>query len=180
MNAERYAILRNNVKVYQCEDRIKTVQGDFLQLYPTLPRSNLVFLDPPWGGVDYTKKSEVNLSLSGVCIADVCFQLRKRTNYVVIKAPRNFGVQLFKKRLEERNKEDDKLTVILRERPIPLRKMLLLIIEIKKIKRTSNEENPKQVSQRHCEEQGLKRKRSRCDSNGDDDEDLSQTKMRRQ
>ena len=46
-----------NARVYDVEDRIAFVQGDFLTLADSL-RTDVVFLSPPWGGPDY-KEAEV-------------------------------------------------------------------------------------------------------------------------
>ena len=69
----------------------------FLQLCPSL-RHDALFLDPPWGGVDYKKLQELPLFLSGkalhtVCLdaLDCCRQLR----VVVIKCPTNFPMRTF-------------------------------------------------------------------------------------
>uniref|UniRef100_A0A087X6T2 Trimethylguanosine synthase n=1 Tax=Poecilia formosa TaxID=48698 RepID=A0A087X6T2_POEFO len=52
IDAERLAMARHNSVVYNVVDRIDFLQGDFLQLAPTL-RGDVVFLSPPWGGPDY-------------------------------------------------------------------------------------------------------------------------------
>ncbi|XP_027876699.1 trimethylguanosine synthase isoform X2 [Xiphophorus couchianus] len=52
IDAERLAMARHNSVVYNVVDQIDFLQGDFLQLAPTL-RGDVVFLSPPWGGPDY-------------------------------------------------------------------------------------------------------------------------------
>ena len=48
----RLACARQNARVYQVEEKITFVLGDFTQLAPTL-KADVVFLSPPWGGPDY-------------------------------------------------------------------------------------------------------------------------------
>ncbi|XP_028284123.1 trimethylguanosine synthase [Parambassis ranga] len=48
----RLDMARHNAVVYGVSERIDFLQGDFLQLAPTL-RGDVVFLAPPWGGPDY-------------------------------------------------------------------------------------------------------------------------------
>lgn len=52
IDAHRLDMARHNAVVYNVVDRIDFVQGDFLQLAPTLC-GDVVFLSPPWGGPDY-------------------------------------------------------------------------------------------------------------------------------
>ncbi|MED6239620.1 Trimethylguanosine synthase, partial [Ataeniobius toweri] len=52
IDADRLDMARHNAVVYNIVDRIDFLQGDFLQLAPTL-RGDVVFLSPPWGGPDY-------------------------------------------------------------------------------------------------------------------------------
>ncbi|MEQ2304702.1 Trimethylguanosine synthase [Ameca splendens] len=52
IDADRLDMARHNAVVYNIVDQIDFLQGDFLQLAPTL-RGDVVFLSPPWGGPDY-------------------------------------------------------------------------------------------------------------------------------
>lgn len=52
IDADRLDMARHNAVVYNVVERIDFVQGDFLQLAPTLC-GDVVFLSPPWGGPDY-------------------------------------------------------------------------------------------------------------------------------
>lgn len=52
INADRLDLARQNAAVYNVEDQIEFLQGDFLHLAPQLC-GDVVFLSPPWGGPDY-------------------------------------------------------------------------------------------------------------------------------
>ncbi|XP_017295426.1 trimethylguanosine synthase [Kryptolebias marmoratus] len=52
IDSVRLDMARHNAAVYNVADRIDFLQGDFLQLAPSL-RGDVVFLSPPWGGPDY-------------------------------------------------------------------------------------------------------------------------------
>ncbi|XP_038157554.1 trimethylguanosine synthase isoform X2 [Cyprinodon tularosa] len=52
IDADRLDMARHNAAVYDVAERIDFLQGDFLELAPTL-RGDVVFLSPPWGGPDY-------------------------------------------------------------------------------------------------------------------------------
>ena len=60
---------RHNAEIYGVADRIQFVVGDFMEIAPRL-RADVVFLSPPWGGVDYSPKGEFRLSALDVS-ADV-------------------------------------------------------------------------------------------------------------
>lgn len=47
-------MLKNNVEVFGMAN-ITTMNGNFCEMIPDMPANawDVVFLDPPWGGVDY-------------------------------------------------------------------------------------------------------------------------------
>ena len=95
--------------------------GSYLDLLHTL-KQDVVFLDPPWGGVGYKKESHVPLFLGDRHLADIVHDLRKGavrsgTKCVVLKVPCNFHVVDMRTRL--------KLPVILLAK---LKKMDLYVI----------------------------------------------------
>lgn len=56
----RLTLARQNARVYGVEEHIDFVQGDFLQLAPSLI-GDVVFLSPPWGGPDYLDADVFNI-----------------------------------------------------------------------------------------------------------------------
>lgn len=53
IDPKRIELIRHNARIYGVEDRIEFICGDYLQLIPKL-KADVVFLAPPWGGIDYT------------------------------------------------------------------------------------------------------------------------------
>ena len=43
---------QHNARIYGVADRIEFIQGDYMQLAPSL-RADAVFLSAPWGGPEY-------------------------------------------------------------------------------------------------------------------------------
>lgn len=88
---------RHNAAVYGVEDRIEFVQGDFLQLAPTLKvsfllfvvlflsahliaeKADVVFLSPPWGGPQYLDAPKFNIA-----------SMMSPNGYVLCKKPFEF------------------------------------------------------------------------------------------
>ena len=48
---------KNNCKVYHCENNIKFIHSDFLEMKNKI-KADYIFLSPPWGGTEY-KKSDI-------------------------------------------------------------------------------------------------------------------------
>ena len=55
MNPERLEMARYNANLFGVSDRITFIEGDSLEILPTLDLST-VFLAPPWGGPEYTQR----------------------------------------------------------------------------------------------------------------------------
>lgn len=53
-------------------------------------KQTVVFIDPPWGGVDYKSHTRVQLSLGTVDVNDMVLFLVHSVDYVFLKAPMNF------------------------------------------------------------------------------------------
>ena len=56
----KIAHARHNAWVYGVLDRIEFIQGDYMQIAPTL-QADIVFLSPPWGGPQYLKADVFDL-----------------------------------------------------------------------------------------------------------------------
>lgn len=84
---------KQNARVYGVEDRIEFIQGDFLELAPSL-KADIVYLSPPWGGPAYGSIDlfdlKENIELDGFKI----FQLAKNiAPNVVYFLPRNVNIE---------------------------------------------------------------------------------------
>ena len=100
-------VIRNNMKVYGINrDRYKVIQGDFLNLMLTL-KQDVVFLDPPWGGVDYRKRRQIQLALNNVNIACIVNRLAKNKvcKLFVMLVPYNYDLVNFLEIMKEHDVE---------------------------------------------------------------------------
>ena len=69
------------------------VCGDFVRFVEERPALwfDVVFLDLPWGGVDYSKRSAgLELLLGTTPLAEVCVQLERKCRFVALKVPSNY------------------------------------------------------------------------------------------
>jgi len=53
-------------------------------------KQDIIFLDPPWGGLGYEKIERLQLFLSGKPLRQVCIDLAPKTKLIALKLPFNF------------------------------------------------------------------------------------------
>ncbi|XP_064605745.1 trimethylguanosine synthase-like [Liolophura sinensis] len=84
---------RHNAEVYGVADRVEFIQGDFLELAPSL-QADVVFLSPPWGGPAYLDSEVFDLDtmipLNGSRIFRLAQGITKNIAYFL---PRNSDVE---------------------------------------------------------------------------------------
>ncbi len=81
----------SNCKHYNCS---------YLTLMYIL-RQDLIFLDPPWGGVDYKKNYNINLYLDDINVIDVINNLYHYTRNIAMKIPNNYNLDYVNKNFWE-------------------------------------------------------------------------------
>ncbi len=86
-----------NARIYDCLDRIEFICEDFFDFAQnacSLVRPDVIFLSPPWGGVDYMDKhEEINLNkfpIDGFRIFQSALKLCKNIVYFL---PRNCNIE---------------------------------------------------------------------------------------
>lgn len=71
---------------------MKTHHGSYLDVMEGLVQ-DVVFLDPPWGGMGYVEGDKLDLGLGGVPLAEICERLKSRCRYIALKLPLNFNLE---------------------------------------------------------------------------------------
>lgn len=95
MNPEHCSMIRHNLKAYKLfrSDKVKLTCDDFTK-HLSQVNSDLVYVDPPWGGPDKVKQAkvgELRLSMGQMDLADIVKSLRgKKTKLVALKIPPKF------------------------------------------------------------------------------------------
>ena len=94
LDAARLRLARHNSRVYEVDDRIEWLQGDFFALAPGHMQCDVVFLSPPWGGPEYAKEASFDLvtmmgGLDGAAILRHALRLAPSVAYFL---PRNADV----------------------------------------------------------------------------------------
>jgi predicted RNA methylase len=91
MDKENFDALENNVKVFGL-DNVTLHFGDSTKVYNWY--TDILYIDPPWGGPDYKDKTNLDLFLGerriDLFIKDILKEFW-RPNYIVLKLPRNYN-----------------------------------------------------------------------------------------
>jgi predicted RNA methylase len=88
---DNFDVLTNNVNVYGFNN-VTLHHGDSTKLFNW--NTNVLYIDPPWGGKDYKKHKDLDLILSGkrldVWLEEILSR-RNRPQYIVLKLPVNYN-----------------------------------------------------------------------------------------
>ena len=90
-----YNLLNYNINLYKL--KVKTICTDFVKFIPKI-NQDVVFLDPPWGGVNYKKIDKLELYLSKINLIDIVNKLKNKTKCIILKVPFNYNTQNFIKK----------------------------------------------------------------------------------
>lgn len=91
LKEENFEVLQNNVNVYKLQN-VTLHQGDCTKIFNW--KTDILFIDPPWGGPNYKENETLDLHLSDKRL-DVWLEeimLRKlRPSYIYLKLPSNYN-----------------------------------------------------------------------------------------
>ncbi len=82
---QTYDALKKNVILYYRKN-VECIKGDYTLLKEDF-HTDLVFFDPPWGGIYYKLNSNIDMYLSGINIVDIL------PDNFVLKAPINYNIE---------------------------------------------------------------------------------------
>jgi len=91
IDENRLKMAKNNSEIYQVQDKIEFIHGDFFKEAPKIS-AEAIFLDPPWGGPDYAALQSFkleNFSPNGQDILKLAF---KHFSKVILRIPVNFDL----------------------------------------------------------------------------------------
>jgi predicted RNA methylase len=91
LKPENFNILKNNVSVYSLKN-VRFHLGDATELFKW--KTNVLYIDPPWGGPDYKEKKDLDLYMSSIRIdrwLEEILLRKNRPNYIFLKLPSNYN-----------------------------------------------------------------------------------------
>tara|TARA_B100000287_G_C20664120_1_gene791166 strand:+ start:2509 stop:2877 length:369 start_codon:yes stop_codon:yes gene_type:complete len=89
---ETYDILYNNTSGY----KNKTIYNCSYNTIKFLLKQDVIFMDPPWGGLNYKNSKEVNLYLDNINVLDIVDELYNFCSIIFLKIPNNYNFDSIK------------------------------------------------------------------------------------
>lgn len=102
LNSETCDMLSHNIKEYGLDkkDKVKVMCGDSIELLTNSEvKQDIIFFDPPWGGVGYKKHKTIPLYLSDKNMVDIINSMKGKADMIVYKIPRNYDFGYFYRKL---------------------------------------------------------------------------------
>jgi trimethylguanosine synthase len=89
INSNKIRTARHNARIYVVEYKIEFINGNFLEIAPTL-ETNVVFLSPPWGGPDYKKNKGFDMNtilkpIGGMRLYNIAARISRNVTYFLLK-----------------------------------------------------------------------------------------------
>jgi hypothetical protein len=91
LNSDNFECLAKNIDVY-CLNNVTLHKGDCTAIFNW--NTDVLYLDPPWGGPDYKNKANLDLMLGDKRIdvwLDEILLRKNRPSYIVLKLPHNYN-----------------------------------------------------------------------------------------
>jgi predicted RNA methylase len=105
LNQEHAELMDYNISLIFPKEKKKVtvINENYLSVWNTFkPKSNVVIIDPPWGGIDYTKHKKMKLYLNdadgkSMELMDIIKMILPETDMVFARVPYNYERNQFKK-----------------------------------------------------------------------------------
>jgi hypothetical protein len=108
LNKDTYDYLENNVKLFNFNN-ITLINGNCVNIVPSINNHDCIFIDPPWGGKNYKSQDNMRISLGVNSLEQICLNFLDPNIMVcvpkilVLKLPNNYDLYYFYKQLIKYN-----------------------------------------------------------------------------
>jgi hypothetical protein len=95
LNSLNFQALVNNVQVYGLNN-VTLYHADSIKIFNW--NTNILYVDPPWGGKDYKKNKSLDLYLSNKrldCWLEEILSRKNRPQFIILKLPANYNFKRF-------------------------------------------------------------------------------------
>jgi 16S rRNA G966 N2-methylase RsmD len=102
----RFECLKNNINEYKYIN-VNIINGDSTMIIQNLLNVDVVYIDPPWGGVNYKEKSDLKLKLGDVTIETFIKNslneniMSSCPKLIALKLPKNYDLEFMFNELNE-------------------------------------------------------------------------------
>ena len=96
IDKDRYECLLNNIKEYNY-NILSSHNCDYLEKFDRI-KQDVIFIDPPWGGLDYKKNDNITIKLGNINIETLCNKIieKQLAKLTVLKLPYNYNLNYIK------------------------------------------------------------------------------------
>lgn len=91
-----YNALVNNVNILNTNKNIKCYEGDINNVIKTI-KQDIIYIDAPWGGINYKEYNKLKLYLDKVEILDFYLNNKDRAKFFIFKIPFNYDFDYLRK-----------------------------------------------------------------------------------
>jgi 16S rRNA G966 N2-methylase RsmD len=97
LNKERCNMLENNVKLFNLSNVSVVNTNSVKYMYENLLKYDVYFFDPPWGGPDYKKQTNLRLKIDLIELNIIVDNIIKQTSnkLIIFKLPFNYDFDQF-------------------------------------------------------------------------------------
>jgi hypothetical protein len=92
-NKTNYDALKNNVDIYDLKN-VNVINGDTTIELKNLTQ-DVIYIDAPWGGLDYKKYPQLKLYLAKMELSDIFNKYKSKAKVFVFKVPYNYNINNF-------------------------------------------------------------------------------------
>lgn len=89
-----FQVLENNVKNVYKLDNVDLFNGDSLDYLDKL-KQDIIYIDAPWGGVDYKKSKNLELYMSDMSMGEIFNKFKYNSKLFIYKLPKNYDFTNF-------------------------------------------------------------------------------------
>jgi predicted RNA methylase len=95
IDEERFEHLKNNITEYKYS--VNLINADYTVIYQDI-KQDVIFIDPPWGGVNYKNSEDITLKLGNIKLEDLCNDIsdKKLAKITALKLPFNYDLNHIK------------------------------------------------------------------------------------
>jgi hypothetical protein len=108
INKERYKFLLNNINVYELNN-VTVINSCCINYIKESCASDIVYIDPPWGGKNYKHKQTITLNIGDISIEEFSYGMfngmfkEGEPKILAIKLPKNYDYSFFCKNVNVDN-----------------------------------------------------------------------------
>ena len=97
IDSNRFNMLKNNIDLYDFKNIDLINQNSIKYLFENYNKYDIFFFDPPWGGHDYKKLSNITLKMDNMYLHEIIDKIIEKTNnkIFIFKLPFNYNFEEF-------------------------------------------------------------------------------------